>query len=86
MVEFVGLLRAQEGHWSRQACIVPKPNQLAFHSAAQEAALLLKAGVQPDSNCASKAIGYRQAMTFLQSLLDDPHASPDLEQLVSRGW
>lgn len=28
--------------------------------------MLLDAGIPPNSNCASRAIGYRQAMEFLQ--------------------
>jgi hypothetical protein len=32
---------------------------------AQECQGLLEAGVKPNSNCASRAIGYRQAIDFL---------------------
>lgn len=41
---------------------------------------MLWQGIQPDSNCASKSIGYRQAMHYLrQCTLDPTHISaPDL--------
>lgn len=34
--------------------------------------MLLGSGLAPDSNCATRAIGYRQAMVFLQSCLERP--------------
>ncbi|EFN51365.1 hypothetical protein CHLNCDRAFT_55198 [Chlorella variabilis] len=40
----------------------------------QECQLLLEAGVAPSSNCASRAIGYRQALDFLRRCHDDPQA------------
>ena len=40
----------------------------------QECQLLLEAGVAPSSNCASRAIGYRQALDFLHRCHDDPQA------------
>lgn len=38
----------------------------------QEAQWLLDQGIQPGSNCASKSIGYCQAMTYLQRCSQDP--------------
>ena len=39
---------------------------------AQEAAGLLAGGAAPDSSCATKAIGYRQAMQYLAACVDAP--------------
>ena len=33
---------------------------------------MLQAGVQADTNCASRGIGYRQALLYLQSCQKDP--------------
>ena len=38
----------------------------------QEANWLLTEGLQADGKCAARAIGYRQAMHFLQGCRDDP--------------
>ena len=33
---------------------------------------MLQAGVKADMNCASRGIGYRQALLYLQSCYEDP--------------
>ena len=38
----------------------------------QEAKWLLDEGLQPDEKCAARAIGYRQAMAFLQRCMEEP--------------
>ena len=44
----------------------------------QEAAWLLDEGMVPEDKCAARAIGYRQAMEFLQRCRADPsHISAD---------
>ena len=44
----------------------------------QEANWLLGEGLQADEKCAARAIGYRQAMLFLQRCRDDPsHITAD---------
>ena len=46
--------------------------------------MLLDRGIPPNSNMASKAIGYRQAMTFLQTALkqEEPVAVAQVVQLL----
>ncbi|KAK9833352.1 hypothetical protein WJX84_005140 [Apatococcus fuscideae] len=46
--------------------------QMLHNGILQEAKWLLDEGVAQDSNCASRAIGYRQAMQFLEACLADP--------------
>lgn len=51
----------------------------------EEAQWLLDQGIQPGSNCASKSIGYCQAMTYLQRCSQDPSlvSAPALLQMVT---
>lgn len=44
-----------------------------LHFLVQEAQWMLDQGIKPDSNCASRGIGYRQALAALQHW----HAHPD---------
>jgi hypothetical protein len=53
---------------------IPAPTPSTYP---QECQLLLDAGVAPNSNSASRAIGYRQALTFLQRCHDDPKAATE---------
>ncbi|CAL8468281.1 g7821 [Coccomyxa elongata] len=58
--------------------------EMVVNGLLQEAAWLLEEGLVPEDKCAARAIGYRQAMEFLQRCRADPsHISADsLVQLV----
>lgn len=50
----------------------------------QECQMLLDGGILPNSNCGSRAIGYRQGLEFLQRCRADP-GSLDEQAVVSAG-
>lgn len=63
-------------------CIQPQPRLQCCLLTVQEAQWMLDQGITADTNCASRAIGYRQALLALQHWQAHP-ADATPQQLVS---